>query len=105
TAFTGVDSQNLPDVMVSVQFILAIGEKKSSPSALTFPEQTWKPAIFTKRSKTPSLATGSAAIKFILRLRKVPSMTAARPWSKPSSTSMTWGYQVWMDDFGSGYFP
>ncbi|WP_260272229.1 LCP family protein, partial [Lactobacillus delbrueckii] len=26
TAFTGVDSQNLPDVMVSVQFILAIGE-------------------------------------------------------------------------------
>ncbi|MCD5507176.1 hypothetical protein LOC08_08080 [Lactobacillus delbrueckii subsp. lactis] len=27
TAFTGVDSQNLPDVMVSVQFILAIGEK------------------------------------------------------------------------------
>ncbi|MCD5529446.1 hypothetical protein LOB10_05075 [Lactobacillus delbrueckii subsp. lactis] len=29
TAFTGVDSQNLPDVMVSVQFILAIGEKKN----------------------------------------------------------------------------
>ncbi|MCD5508156.1 hypothetical protein LOB12_03075 [Lactobacillus delbrueckii subsp. lactis] len=29
TAFTGVDSQNLPDVMVSVQFILAIGDKKS----------------------------------------------------------------------------
>ncbi|MCD5534262.1 hypothetical protein [Lactobacillus delbrueckii] len=28
TAFTGVDSQNLPDVMVSVQFILAIGGKK-----------------------------------------------------------------------------
>ncbi|WP_446197542.1 hypothetical protein, partial [Lactobacillus delbrueckii] len=28
TAFTGVDSQNLPDVMVSVQFILAIGEIK-----------------------------------------------------------------------------
>ncbi|MBO1185551.1 hypothetical protein [Lactobacillus delbrueckii] len=27
TAFTGVDSQNLPDVMVSVQFILAIGDK------------------------------------------------------------------------------
>ncbi|MCD5508727.1 hypothetical protein LOB12_06090 [Lactobacillus delbrueckii subsp. lactis] len=27
TAFTGVDSQNLPDVMVSVQFILAIGVK------------------------------------------------------------------------------
>ncbi|MCD5507483.1 hypothetical protein LOC08_10035 [Lactobacillus delbrueckii subsp. lactis] len=27
TAFTGVDSQNLPDVMVSVQFILAIGAK------------------------------------------------------------------------------
>ncbi|MFB6010699.1 hypothetical protein [Lactobacillus delbrueckii] len=25
TAFTGVDSQNLLDVMVSVQFILAIG--------------------------------------------------------------------------------
>ncbi|GHN36222.1 hypothetical protein ME792_13480 [Lactobacillus delbrueckii] len=25
TAFTGVDSQNLPDVMVSVQFILVIG--------------------------------------------------------------------------------
>jgi hypothetical protein len=25
TAFAGVDSQNLPDVMVSVQFILAIG--------------------------------------------------------------------------------
>ncbi|MCD5516740.1 hypothetical protein LOC09_09325 [Lactobacillus delbrueckii subsp. lactis] len=29
TAFTGVDSQNLPDVMVSVQFILAIGVLKS----------------------------------------------------------------------------
>ncbi|WP_231536377.1 hypothetical protein [Lactobacillus delbrueckii] len=29
TAFTGVDSQNLPDVMVSVQFILAIGELNS----------------------------------------------------------------------------
>ncbi|MDA3784848.1 hypothetical protein [Lactobacillus delbrueckii] len=29
TAFTGVDSQNLRDVMVSVQFILAIGDKKS----------------------------------------------------------------------------
>ncbi|MCD5507153.1 hypothetical protein LOC08_07920 [Lactobacillus delbrueckii subsp. lactis] len=29
TAFTGVDSQNLPDVMVSVQFILAIGELQS----------------------------------------------------------------------------
>jgi copper chaperone len=28
TAFTGVDSQNLLDVMVSVQFILAIGEGK-----------------------------------------------------------------------------
>ncbi|WP_260266617.1 hypothetical protein, partial [Lactobacillus delbrueckii] len=28
TAFTGVDSQNLPDVMVSVQFILAIGARK-----------------------------------------------------------------------------
>ncbi|WP_269322631.1 hypothetical protein [Lactobacillus delbrueckii] len=28
TAFTGVDSQNLPDVMVSVQFILAIGAKE-----------------------------------------------------------------------------
>ncbi|WP_260283101.1 hypothetical protein, partial [Lactobacillus delbrueckii] len=28
TAFTGVDSQNLPDVMVSVQFILAIGDKE-----------------------------------------------------------------------------
>ncbi|WP_260283111.1 hypothetical protein, partial [Lactobacillus delbrueckii] len=28
TAFTGVDSQNLPDVMVSVQFILAIGDAK-----------------------------------------------------------------------------
>ncbi|GHN65357.1 hypothetical protein ME808_19280 [Lactobacillus delbrueckii] len=27
TAFTGVDSQNLLDVMVSVQFILAIGGK------------------------------------------------------------------------------
>ncbi|KIY24646.1 hypothetical protein SB57_05365 [Lactobacillus delbrueckii subsp. bulgaricus] len=26
TAFTGVDSQNLRDVMVSVQFILAIGD-------------------------------------------------------------------------------
>ncbi|WP_260267776.1 hypothetical protein, partial [Lactobacillus delbrueckii] len=26
TAFTDVDSQNLPDVMVSVQFILAIGD-------------------------------------------------------------------------------
>ncbi|WP_164976399.1 hypothetical protein [Lactobacillus delbrueckii] len=30
TAFTGVDSQNLPDVMVSVQFIIAIGEEKKS---------------------------------------------------------------------------
>jgi hypothetical protein len=30
TAFTGVDSQNLPDVMVSVQFILAIGGSKIS---------------------------------------------------------------------------
>jgi hypothetical protein len=29
TAFTGVDSQNLADVMVSVQFILAIGENIS----------------------------------------------------------------------------
>ncbi|WP_231539506.1 hypothetical protein [Lactobacillus delbrueckii] len=29
TAFTGVDSQNLPDVMVSVQFILAIGGLKT----------------------------------------------------------------------------
>ncbi|WP_260265710.1 hypothetical protein, partial [Lactobacillus delbrueckii] len=29
TAFTDVDSQNLPDVMVSVQFILAIGDKNS----------------------------------------------------------------------------
>ncbi|GHN65227.1 hypothetical protein ME808_17980 [Lactobacillus delbrueckii] len=28
TAFTGVDSQNLLDVMVSVQFILAIGGNK-----------------------------------------------------------------------------
>ncbi|MDK8160734.1 MULTISPECIES: hypothetical protein, partial [Lactobacillales] len=28
-AFTGVDSQNLLDVMVSVQFILAIGENFS----------------------------------------------------------------------------
>ncbi|MCD5494772.1 hypothetical protein LOB66_09880 [Lactobacillus delbrueckii subsp. lactis] len=44
TAFTGVDSQNLPDVMVSVQFILAIGVKKiipteginSKPSGATF---------------------------------------------------------------------
>ncbi|MDA3768762.1 hypothetical protein PF586_10265 [Lactobacillus delbrueckii] len=27
TAFTGVDSQNLPDVMVSVQFVFAIGEE------------------------------------------------------------------------------
>ncbi|WP_260265543.1 hypothetical protein [Lactobacillus delbrueckii] len=26
TAFTGVDSQNLTDVMVSIQFILAIGD-------------------------------------------------------------------------------
>ncbi|MFB6008375.1 hypothetical protein J7U13_09120 [Lactobacillus delbrueckii subsp. lactis] len=30
TAFTGVDSQNLPDVMVSVQFILAIGGRKKT---------------------------------------------------------------------------
>ncbi|BBL27229.1 hypothetical protein LDE01_05260 [Lactobacillus delbrueckii subsp. delbrueckii] len=30
TAFTGVDSQNLPDVMVSVQFILAIGEYRKN---------------------------------------------------------------------------
>ncbi|MCT3502133.1 hypothetical protein EFR23_04980 [Lactobacillus delbrueckii subsp. lactis] len=48
TAFTGVDSQNLPDVMVSVQFILAIGElftdenfadiKETSPVASDKPE-------------------------------------------------------------------
>ncbi|GHN31987.1 hypothetical protein ME790_10580 [Lactobacillus delbrueckii] len=41
TAFTGVDSQNLPDVMVSVQFILAIGE-------------TYKPR---KRKKTQNDST------------------------------------------------
>ncbi|MGZ1229273.1 hypothetical protein ACXO54_06495 [Lactobacillus delbrueckii subsp. bulgaricus] len=37
TAFTGVDSQNLADVMVSVQFILAIGEflkKRKRPERL-----------------------------------------------------------------------
>ncbi|WP_236159417.1 hypothetical protein [Lactobacillus delbrueckii] len=36
TAFTGVDSQNLPDVMVSVQFILAIGVKKKIEKVLSF---------------------------------------------------------------------
>ncbi|MCD5507463.1 hypothetical protein LOC08_09880 [Lactobacillus delbrueckii subsp. lactis] len=36
TAFTGVDSQNLPDVMVSVQFILAIGEKENRKSFIFF---------------------------------------------------------------------
>ncbi|WP_236150435.1 hypothetical protein [Lactobacillus delbrueckii] len=40
TAFTGVDSQNLPDVMVSVQFILAIGAvfilKKKIEKVLSF---------------------------------------------------------------------
>ncbi|MFB5979179.1 hypothetical protein [Lactobacillus delbrueckii] len=41
TAFTGVDSQNLPDVMVSVQFILAIG-------VLTFVTEI---AIFCKSGK------------------------------------------------------
>ncbi|GHN19243.1 hypothetical protein ME783_17850 [Lactobacillus delbrueckii] len=38
TAFTGVDSQNLPNVMVSVQFILAIGEKdRVTTKAIIFP--------------------------------------------------------------------
>ncbi|WP_143740158.1 hypothetical protein [Lactobacillus delbrueckii] len=36
TAFTGVDSQNLPDVMVSVQFILAIGENLVFSKNLAF---------------------------------------------------------------------
>ncbi|WP_269320570.1 hypothetical protein [Lactobacillus delbrueckii] len=41
TAFTGVDSQNLPDVMVSVQFILAIGEvlKKEKKTGKTSGEK------------------------------------------------------------------
>ncbi|EOD02087.1 transposase, partial [Lactobacillus delbrueckii subsp. jakobsenii ZN7a-9 = DSM 26046] len=34
TAFTGVDSQNLLDVMVSVQFILAIGVAKNFVKSL-----------------------------------------------------------------------
>ncbi|MCT3502863.1 hypothetical protein, partial [Lactobacillus delbrueckii] len=42
TAFTGVDSQNLPDVMVSVQFILAIGELLSVYSTPKISKQ--KPA-------------------------------------------------------------
>ncbi|GHN30917.1 hypothetical protein ME789_19020 [Lactobacillus delbrueckii] len=36
TAFTDVDSQNLPDVMVSVQFILAIGETLLYLKLLTY---------------------------------------------------------------------
>ncbi|MCD5531542.1 hypothetical protein LOB43_05330 [Lactobacillus delbrueckii subsp. lactis] len=36
TAFTGVDSQNLPDVMVSVQFILAIGVKNQALTSNSF---------------------------------------------------------------------
>ncbi|MGZ1249959.1 hypothetical protein ACXO55_07900 [Lactobacillus delbrueckii subsp. bulgaricus] len=41
TAFTGVDSQNLADVMVSVQFILAIGEflKKEKKTGKTSGEK------------------------------------------------------------------
>ncbi|WP_260269477.1 hypothetical protein [Lactobacillus delbrueckii] len=41
TAFTSVDSQNLPDVMVSVQFILAIGEffKKEKKTGKTSGEK------------------------------------------------------------------
>ncbi|MCD5604861.1 hypothetical protein LOB97_08865 [Lactobacillus delbrueckii subsp. lactis] len=38
TAFTGVDSQNLPDVMVSVQFILAIGEQLAAEKLLKNPD-------------------------------------------------------------------
>ncbi|ASW11370.1 hypothetical protein LDL72_02735 [Lactobacillus delbrueckii subsp. lactis DSM 20072] len=39
TAFTGVDSQNLPDVMVSVQFILAIGAFLFFTDLLIFPKE------------------------------------------------------------------
>ncbi|WP_260262573.1 hypothetical protein, partial [Lactobacillus delbrueckii] len=52
TAFTGVDSQNLPDVMVSVQFILAIGEKILTPPHST--NHTFPPAnrrCFQKRMR------------------------------------------------------
>ncbi|MDA3784888.1 hypothetical protein [Lactobacillus delbrueckii] len=44
TAFTGVDSQNLRDVMVSVQFILAIGEffKKEKKTGKTSGEKRIK---------------------------------------------------------------
>ncbi|WP_375711476.1 M20/M25/M40 family metallo-hydrolase, partial [Lactobacillus delbrueckii] len=46
TAFTGVDSQNLPDVMVSVQFILAIGDNQD----LTKKVENW-----IKESKIPEV--------------------------------------------------
>ncbi|MGZ1165424.1 hypothetical protein ACXO1E_07860, partial [Lactobacillus delbrueckii subsp. bulgaricus] len=44
TAFTGVDSQNLRDAMVSVQFILAIGEffKKEKKTGKTSREKRIK---------------------------------------------------------------
>ncbi|MCD5486907.1 hypothetical protein [Lactobacillus delbrueckii] len=42
TAFTGVDSQNLPDVMVSVQFILAIGVGKLKWKGEEFFADFWK---------------------------------------------------------------
>ncbi|MCT3503440.1 hypothetical protein EFR71_02700 [Lactobacillus delbrueckii subsp. lactis] len=51
TAFTGVDSQNLPDVMVSVQFILAIGGNFSFLfNIFIFPEASF----FLKNTKNPS---------------------------------------------------
>ncbi|MCT3502680.1 hypothetical protein, partial [Lactobacillus delbrueckii] len=46
TAFTGVDSQNLPDVMVSVQFILAIGGLKKIARILTLKRQILAPRKF-----------------------------------------------------------
>ncbi|MCD5507334.1 hypothetical protein LOC08_08990 [Lactobacillus delbrueckii subsp. lactis] len=58
TAFTGVDSQNLPDVMVSVQFILAIGEAIYflAVSSLQSPGRTWNfPLFFCGKSLAKAL--------------------------------------------------
>ncbi|WP_260267422.1 hypothetical protein, partial [Lactobacillus delbrueckii] len=50
TAFTGVDSQNLPDVMVSVQFILAIGENYNN--FFPFPwKRTYNVHMYSRREK------------------------------------------------------
>jgi hypothetical protein len=49
TAFTGVDSQNLADVMVSVQFILAIGEIKNTCFLAKLQINLRKTAFFSKK--------------------------------------------------------